>query len=580
MTTEQTAPDCKFADGCQRVVACDPGCAVTNTRLHAQLAAATGDQTAEEAYRLAVSTALGLGTGANWEACRDRAEDLVAEVGQLTESRRRLGLMVDEYGQGASALADKLRQLREIGLRLAAHAVGFQDVLDDSDRGPWARTVGADIAELGKVLEAPAPVPPVSGRAATLNEAADFFRGLSLTGTTITTQEAEAELRRLAGEARQDSTPGGEIENNTGSTEEQIVRNHVTTLHLIGDQLSQVESWMWEHLAYVRAQAVGPATDAFAVTRLSATVPMSGQRYEDAQEGAVLLGRAADEQQTLRLLRRESLLVILSRLQRGRPVTAPEADTLRLHVETEIREADTARTVAAGNKRHVQVMYEELEAEQKASRGLAEKIREQREALDAVGHKRDVAVADLQTADLLRVEAQRDRDQHAAVLTEVLDGFSRVRTGQGFVVGHQGGNVDPDTFDRWSSTIAPTVEDPWWNTVAEVRAELAQAQAAIERVRGFQQWLRRNHPSLTAVRARLSDALDGDEPTTEAPEPPEGNFAAYQAAIARVVLVLREAQQHREQTDPSERQDCVMCGADHLAEIRDAIKGKKPNTGV
>ncbi len=35
-------------------------------------------------------------------------------------------------------------------------------------------------------------------------------------------------------------------------TEEQRVRAHVTTLHLIGEQLAGVESWMWEHLANVR----------------------------------------------------------------------------------------------------------------------------------------------------------------------------------------------------------------------------------------------------------------------------------------------------------------------------------------
>lgn len=40
-----------------------------------------------------------------------------------------------------------------------------------------------------------------SYQAKVLREAADFFRGLSVTGTTITTQEAEAELRRMADEA-------------------------------------------------------------------------------------------------------------------------------------------------------------------------------------------------------------------------------------------------------------------------------------------------------------------------------------------------------------------------------------------
>ena len=38
-------------------------------------------------------------------------------------------------------------------------------------------------------------------------------------------------------------------------TEEQRVRAHVTTLHLIGEQLAGIESWMWEHLANVRAAA-------------------------------------------------------------------------------------------------------------------------------------------------------------------------------------------------------------------------------------------------------------------------------------------------------------------------------------
>ncbi|MET7975787.1 hypothetical protein ABZW44_22630 [Streptomyces mirabilis] len=72
------------------------------------------DQADVEAYRLALSAALGLGTGANWEAIRDRSEDLVAEVGQLTETRRRLGLMVDEYGQGASHLGAKVKRARDL----------------------------------------------------------------------------------------------------------------------------------------------------------------------------------------------------------------------------------------------------------------------------------------------------------------------------------------------------------------------------------------------------------------------------------------------------------------------------------
>ncbi|MFD0437035.1 hypothetical protein [Streptomyces chartreusis] len=75
---------------------------------------------------------------------------------------------------------------------------------------------------------------------------------------------------------------------------------------------------------------------------------------------------AVDEDQTLRWARREALLVILTRLQRGRALTEAEAGTLRHHVETEIREADTARAVARSNLRHVKTIVPELEQAQAA----------------------------------------------------------------------------------------------------------------------------------------------------------------------------------------------------------------------
>ena len=55
-------------------------------------------------------------------------------------------------------------------------------------------------------------------------------------------------LRRVADETPQQ--PEAEE-----PTEEQIVREHVTTVHLIGEQLTAVESWMWERLAEIRAAA-------------------------------------------------------------------------------------------------------------------------------------------------------------------------------------------------------------------------------------------------------------------------------------------------------------------------------------
>ncbi len=50
-----------------------------------------------------------------------------------------------------------LKQARDVARRLLAHSVGFRDVLDDSDRDPWAKTVGADITALWSLLGDPSP---------------------------------------------------------------------------------------------------------------------------------------------------------------------------------------------------------------------------------------------------------------------------------------------------------------------------------------------------------------------------------------------------------------------------------------
>jgi hypothetical protein len=78
-----------------------------------------------------------------------------------------------------------------------------------------------------------------------------------------------------------------------------------------------------------------------------------------------------DDADALRTARRDSVLVLLSCASRG-VLTPDEGALLRQHVEAEMRDADTARTVAAGNKRHVQVMYAELEQAQAA----IERVRE------------------------------------------------------------------------------------------------------------------------------------------------------------------------------------------------------------
>jgi hypothetical protein len=98
------------------------------------------------------------GSGAaNWcDHARVHLDDYRAEV-------------LAERAVSSSAPADRaaLEGARGIARRLAAHAVGFQDVLDDTDRGPWAKTVGADITALCTALdELTVPAPPVDLAAA------------------------------------------------------------------------------------------------------------------------------------------------------------------------------------------------------------------------------------------------------------------------------------------------------------------------------------------------------------------------------------------------------------------------------
>jgi hypothetical protein len=88
----------------------------------------------------------------------------------------------------------------------------------------------------------------------------------------------------------------------------------------------------------------------------------------------------------------------------------------------------------------------------------------------------DAAIGREETADEAAAKAQRDRDQHAAVLAEVLATF--VHKADGVLPSLRSGPVDMQTLKKWRSVVAPTVERPWWEQVAE-------AQAAIERVRAL-----------------------------------------------------------------------------------------------
>lgn len=78
--------------------------------------------------------------------------------------------------------------------------------------------------------------------------------------------------------------------------------------------------------------------------------------------------RATDADEVLRRDRRDAINVLLECLTApGRGgLTNPEADRLRQYIEAEMSEADTARTVALGNLRHVRTIIPEMEAQKAA----------------------------------------------------------------------------------------------------------------------------------------------------------------------------------------------------------------------
>jgi hypothetical protein len=162
----------------------------------------------------------------------------------LATARRVVGETTTDTGAQADGLRDRIR-------RAICEASGFtwlpDELLEPDEYGEHADAVLA-------VLPAPAD------RAAILRERAEFFEGCIRNAADpgsdprywSAIHDVAMGLRRLADEAQQ-PTDAEEL------TEEQIVREHVTTVHLIGEQLAAVESWLWERLADVRDAKQQPA---------------------------------------------------------------------------------------------------------------------------------------------------------------------------------------------------------------------------------------------------------------------------------------------------------------------------------
>lgn len=276
-------------------------------------------------------------------------------------------------------------------------------------------------------------------------------------------------------------------------------------------------------------QEIGPHHDVYQCTFRAGHPPEHGHSFNHKDRGAPAdeeqlhadpnttrrragLPPHPDDEEQLRTARRASLHNLLVRATRG-ALTTDECAMLWKHVEAEQQEADLARSVARS-----------------AAKDAADALKRADQAEELLG----IAHETSNKSEAARAEAQRDRDQHAAVLRDVLDQFTDWPKGgtlwpEGGVVAR----VDADTWDRWDAVAAPTAEEPWWVTVAEVRTEWERARATNERVRaiirrltahavGFQDvlddtdhgpWGR----TVGSVIAELAAALDNtDQPTTEA----------------------------------------------------------------
>jgi hypothetical protein len=153
---------------------------------------------------------------------------------------------------------------------------------------PWVFDSGHG-AEEGAAADAVLAVLPTTDRTAVLREANWIVEhcpdhGCVEPSTEVCHCEIADRLRRMADETATE-TPAAE------PTAEDIARAHVTSLHLIGEQLATIESWFWEHLADVRdagARQDQTATETPHTCKPGASTyycPTSGQTESDCHGG-------------------------------------------------------------------------------------------------------------------------------------------------------------------------------------------------------------------------------------------------------------------------------------------------------
>jgi hypothetical protein len=149
-----------------------------------------------------------------WEHCETDGLSLVID------DPRNIAATAAAVARASSSAPADGAELRDRIRRAVCEAEGFawdSDMLEPDEYGEVADAVLA-------VLPAPAETEfelrgTAEIRGAALTEAADFLRGMRLTGTAISVEEIEAALRRLAGEARDERE--GQAETGTVADEAQ-----------------------------------------------------------------------------------------------------------------------------------------------------------------------------------------------------------------------------------------------------------------------------------------------------------------------------------------------------------------------
>ncbi|MET4670774.1 hypothetical protein [Streptomyces sp. PvR018] len=183
----------------------------------------------------------------------EQSEQILALERSLDEVRRQLGQEILRAGEAEAALnAAPPAPADRAAIEALAAEWEKRGEYGDSSITDRARELRAVLA--GEAAAGVQPPTTTADRAAALGMTPTEYRQHS--HTTAVQQIQAAAQGLFAGTAIRVADALKEPDENEAEpeplTEEQLIRQHVTTVHLIGDQLANVESWLWQQLADAR----------------------------------------------------------------------------------------------------------------------------------------------------------------------------------------------------------------------------------------------------------------------------------------------------------------------------------------